>query len=209
MSGRLRHELVLLLLFAVLLWSAIITRPLGAAPLPATDWPNVNGDKGGTRYSPLTQIHRGNVGSLRFAWTYRTGDGGTGSGSTIECTPIVAEGVMFVTSCSPRPKVIALDAATGRERWTFNPYHNDGGNNGGQGSPRKSYPIASGGVNRGSPTGLMAGPAGPGACCTERRTGACFRWTRARVGRTPLLAIGAWWTCGQGWIATFPAYSMV
>jgi quinoprotein glucose dehydrogenase len=121
-------------------------RPLraGAEPIPNTDWPNVNGDKGGTRYSPLTQIHRGNVGRLRVAWTYHTGDGAAGSsGSTIECTPVVAEGMLFVTSCSPRPKVIALDAATGRERWKFDPYGDESS------EPRKVYPNASGGVNRG------------------------------------------------------------
>ena len=38
------------------------------------DWPAYGNDAGGTRYSPLAQIDRGNVGRLRVAWTYRTGD---------------------------------------------------------------------------------------------------------------------------------------
>lgn len=101
----------------------------------ATDWPDTGGDKGRMRYSPLTQINRGNVKRLEVAWTYHTRD--AGKGTTIECTPIVVEGVMYVTSA--RAQVIALDAVTGKERWKFDPYA----------AITKSYPIASGNVNRG------------------------------------------------------------
>lgn len=104
-------------------------------PLPDADWPHVGNDKGGMRYSPLTQINRQNVKDLQVAWTYRTGD--AGKGTTIECTPIVLEGVMYITSV--RSKVIALDAATGRALWQFDPYK----------AVRNPQPIASGGVNRG------------------------------------------------------------
>jgi hypothetical protein len=38
------------------------------------DWPTHGNDPGGTRYSPLSQIDRGNVSQLRVAWTYRTGE---------------------------------------------------------------------------------------------------------------------------------------
>src|SRR5438552_18790215 len=65
--------------------------------LPAAagaDWPNIGGDKGGTRYSPLARINRENVRNLRVAWTYHTGD--AGHDTTIECTPIVIEGVLYV-----------------------------------------------------------------------------------------------------------------
>src|SRR5882672_7350116 len=81
------------------------------------DWPNVGNDKGGTRYSPLKQVDTRNVGKLEVAWVYHTGDGSQGNGSTIECTPIVVGGVMYVTT--PRTKVVALDAATGQEKWRF------------------------------------------------------------------------------------------
>jgi quinoprotein glucose dehydrogenase len=90
----------------------------------SVDWPVVGNDKGGMRYSPLAQIHRGNVRDLQVAWTFRTGDA---DGTTIECTPLVIDGVMYVTS--PKVKILALDAATGHEIWRFDP-HADGVNRG-------------------------------------------------------------------------------
>src|ERR1041384_1360695 len=87
-------------------------------PAQTVDWPNVGNDKGGTRYSPLTQINRSNIKNLKVAWTYHTGD--ASERSTIECTPIVIDGVMFVTTCNT--KVDALNAANGKEKWSFDPY---------------------------------------------------------------------------------------
>jgi glucose dehydrogenase len=84
------------------------------------DWPNVGNDKAGMRYSPLRQIHTRNVGRLEVAWVFHTGDAAPGAGSTIECTPIVVEGMMYVTS--PQTKVMAVEAATGQEKWRFDPY---------------------------------------------------------------------------------------
>lgn len=81
----------------------------------STNWPNVGGDKGGTRYSPLKQINRDNAKDLQIAWTYH-GEG-VSAGSTIECTPVIVDGVMYVTT--PDLKVVALDAATGREIWKY------------------------------------------------------------------------------------------
>ena len=82
----------------------------------AQEWRNVGNDKGGMRYSPLKAINRSNVARLKVAWTYRSGDEIV-PGSTIECTPIVVEGVMYLTTA--RLKVVALDAATGEELWRF------------------------------------------------------------------------------------------
>ena len=102
----------------------------------SADWPNVGNDKGGMRYSTLDQINRENVAQLQPAWTYRTGD--ATAGSTIECTPIVIDGVMYVTTVTP--KVVALDAATGKELWQYDPYAAE---------PNRKWIKASGGVNRG------------------------------------------------------------
>ncbi len=52
-----------------------------------------------------------------MAWTYRTGDADPKNFSTIECTPVVVNGVMFVTTV--RGQVVALDAATGERKWSF------------------------------------------------------------------------------------------
>jgi quinoprotein glucose dehydrogenase len=107
-------------------------------PAGDADWPNPGNDKGGTRYSSLRQISRENVKDLKVAWTYRTGDVEQGRRGTIECTPLVVDRVMFVTTASPRVKVAALDAATGRELWKYDPFARASG-----------YPTAAGGVNRG------------------------------------------------------------
>ena len=81
------------------------------------DWANVGNDKGGLRYSTLDQINRSNVKQLEVAWRYKTGD--ASPKSTIECTPIVIGGVMYITTV--RANIVALNAATGAEIWRFDP----------------------------------------------------------------------------------------
>jgi len=109
MSGARSKQLGVALLFC-----------LGLHAEAAGEWRFANGDPGGARYSPLTQINRSNVHNLRQAWTYHTGDKSVEPKTTIECTPIVVDGVMYVTS--PRLKAIALDAATGKIIWTYDPF---------------------------------------------------------------------------------------
>ncbi|MDH3266975.1 MAG: PQQ-binding-like beta-propeller repeat protein, partial [Gammaproteobacteria bacterium] len=76
------------------------------------DWPSYFGDPGGTHYSRLGQITRDNISELREAWRYETPDPGD-----VQTTPLVIDGTMYVVS--PMQKVIALDAATGEEKWVF------------------------------------------------------------------------------------------
>src|SRR5580704_795033 len=54
------------------------------------DWPVINGDAAGDHYSPLTQIHRGNVNQLHVAWTFDTGEKGG-----LETNPLVIAGVVY------------------------------------------------------------------------------------------------------------------
>jgi glucose dehydrogenase len=96
------------------------------------NWTSVGNDRGGMRYSRLEQINRENVHQLEAAWTYRTGE----ADKTIECTPLVIDGVMYITTNHLR--AVALDAATGVEIWSFDPFA-DG----------VERILASGGVNRG------------------------------------------------------------
>src|SRR5205809_675786 len=85
------------------------------------EWPNYGNDAGGSRYSPLTQIDRGNVARLRVAWTYRTGETvgvpGPWGHYAFEATPVMADGTVVFST--PYNRVIALDAETGNERWTW------------------------------------------------------------------------------------------
>jgi quinoprotein glucose dehydrogenase len=82
-----------------------------------TDWPHYAGGPESIRYSPLTEITPANVSSLHVAWTYDTGD--AFSGSEMECQPVVAHGVLYATS--PKLRVFALDAASGKPIWSFDP----------------------------------------------------------------------------------------
>jgi len=104
---------------------------------PNADWPRVGNDPGCMRYCELDQINRDNVAQLKPVWTYHTGEPTGEGGKTIECTPIVIDGVMYVTT--GRLRVVALDAASGEELWQFDPL--------------KDHPFphepTSGGVNRG------------------------------------------------------------
>jgi quinoprotein glucose dehydrogenase len=86
------------------------------------DWPAHGGDAGHGQYSPLVQITPRNVARLQVAWTYRTGDAREGR-TQIQCNPIVVRGTLYATS--PQLRLLALDAATGRPRWIFNPFEND------------------------------------------------------------------------------------
>lgn len=115
---------------------AVAVRAEAQAP-KTSDWPSVGHDPGCTRYSPLDAINRENVARLRPAWTYHTGELEGRAGKTIECTPIVVDRVMYVTTGYLR--VVALDAETGRELWQFDPLKD---------RPYEHQP-ASGGVNRG------------------------------------------------------------
>jgi len=103
---------VLLGIAALALWAAQPTNSTGR------DWPIVNGP-GATHYSTLTQIDRRNVSKLQVAWRFDTDD--EFKGSEIECNPIVLDGVLYATT--PKLRVLALNAATGKLIWAFDPHH--------------------------------------------------------------------------------------
>ncbi len=90
---------------------------------PYQNWHTYLGDPGRTRFADLSQIDTGNVDQLKVAWTYHSKDQRAGNTSTIECNPIMVEGTLFVTS--PLLKLIALDAATGEEKWVFDPFEGE------------------------------------------------------------------------------------
>ena len=90
----------------------------------ARGWLAHGGDSGHTQYSLLDQINTGNVDRLRVAWTYRSGDAREDGRSQVQCNPIVVGSVLYGTSAGL--KAFALDAATGRERWRFDPFAGPG-----------------------------------------------------------------------------------
>ena len=96
------------------LLSVLLPLSLGAQN---RSWPTYGGGLDNTHYSALTQINRKNVAKLKVAWTYDTGD--AFPGSELECNPIVVNGILYATT--PKLRVIALDAATGALKWSFDP----------------------------------------------------------------------------------------
>ena len=108
----------LLTLTSVLVTSTPLTSTLAAAPTD-TGWQAYGGDPGGTRYSRLAQFTRANVGELRLAWTFRTGELGAGmkdwSRSAFEATPILYDNTLYLTTSGT--DVVAVNAATGELRW--------------------------------------------------------------------------------------------
>lgn len=85
--------------------SDLLTKPIGA------NWPSYNGDYTGRRYTSLAQITTRNANQLRAQWVFHTPNS-----SHLEGTPIVMNGLMFMTSAND---AWALDARTGRIVWHY------------------------------------------------------------------------------------------
>lgn len=89
------------------------------------DWASYKGDESGSSYSGLDQINKVNVNDLEVAWTYRTNDLREDARSTIQTNPLIKDNVLY--AASPRLKIFAIDAATGIEKWVFDPFKNERG----------------------------------------------------------------------------------
>ena len=87
--------------------------PFAASQAAPGDYPYYHGDAGGTHYSRLTQINPGNVGRMKEVWRYDLG-----RESQLQNTPIMVDGVLYGAAIG---KMFALDAATGKEKWSFTP----------------------------------------------------------------------------------------
>ena len=86
------------------------------------DWPAYGGSYSARRFTPLTQITPANVGRLERAWTIHTGDLPSPRAKNTygaENTPLKVGDTLYV--CTPKSIVIALDPASGRQRWRFDP----------------------------------------------------------------------------------------
>ncbi len=111
---------LVLLLLALFAW---VRLPSVASQSVSGSWPTVNLDPGARRYSPLNQITPENVGHLRVAWIYHMKPP-PGAGSVpdnawriSEDRPLVVGNAMFVVT--PYSRIVALDPATGTEKWVF------------------------------------------------------------------------------------------
>jgi quinoprotein glucose dehydrogenase len=89
---------------------------------PDADWRDYGRTQFGQRYSPLKQITPANVKNLKVAWTFRTGDlpgKNDPVETTFEVTPIKVNDTLYL--CSQHQRLFALDARTGKLRWSYDP----------------------------------------------------------------------------------------
>ncbi|HEY3986145.1 glucose/quinate/shikimate family membrane-bound PQQ-dependent dehydrogenase [Cedecea sp.] len=96
-----------------------------ASSIPDADWPAYGRNQEGQRFSPLKQITTQNVGQLKEAWRFQTGDvkRATDPGEiTNEVTPIKIRDMLYL--CTAHQQLFALDASTGKEKWKFDPQLN-------------------------------------------------------------------------------------
>ena len=108
---------------AALLCASLLAASLALAgchrkpEVAAGDWPNFGRDGSEQHYSPLTEINQQNVGQLKLAWHYDLEPGHSVS------APVEADGKLFVTT--GQSHIRALDAATGKELWEYDPHPRD------------------------------------------------------------------------------------
>jgi quinoprotein glucose dehydrogenase len=96
----------------VLLWGAIAWAGSQGGKKPYTTWSTYLGSSDSSHYSALAQINRSNVDKLEIAWSYETENN-----RSYEFNPIVVGKTMYVLA--KHTSVVALDAATGKELWTY------------------------------------------------------------------------------------------
>jgi quinoprotein glucose dehydrogenase len=92
------------------------------APDAGKEWTAYGGTQAGKRYSTLDQITPQNVGNLKVAWTFHTGDVRSKKDpieTTYEVTPLKIGSSVYL--CTPHDLVFALDAETGQEKWRYDP----------------------------------------------------------------------------------------
>src|SRR4051812_23388946 len=104
---------------------AAAARTRNAAPaLDATAyeaWRSYGGSNENIKYSALTQITPQNIGSLRVAWTYASGEASETNKTDMKTNPLIVNGLLY--GLNPQLRLFALDAATGNEKWVYDPVH--------------------------------------------------------------------------------------
>ena len=102
--------------------SADTTPAEAISPVADQDWPAYGRNQEGQRFSPLKQINTDNVHKLKEAWVFRTGDVKQPNAPgeiTNEVTPIKVGDTLYL--CTAHQRLFALDAASGKEKWHYDP----------------------------------------------------------------------------------------
>src|SRR5438552_3835718 len=123
-----RHRLTLFVLTAAIAWSAVVTGQRSGHSTSDGQWPTYGGNADSSKYSRLAGIDRSNVKDLQLVWRWESPDNDIVSAqrgklpatpAAFKATPILVDGVLYIkTSLS---QAVAIDAATGKTRWVFDP----------------------------------------------------------------------------------------
>src|SRR5437667_186589 len=111
-------RILVILAFISLILDLFVDTSTHAQAGAGKDWSTYGGGPESSRYSNLKKINRRNVGNLKVAWTFDSGD--AYPGSEMQCNPLVVNGVLYATT--PKVNVIALNATTGKLLWRFDPH---------------------------------------------------------------------------------------
>lgn len=134
-----------------------------AAAAPRGDWAAFGNDPGGSQFSPLEQINPRNIKGLQIAWIHRSGDvaakGDPRGATALEAVPLHVNETVYY--CTPFNRVFALEPATGRQKWVFDPHSPQAG-----GKPLNTEPRRAG-ICRGVAYWQAATPR-PGVPCEKR-----------------------------------------
>jgi quinohemoprotein ethanol dehydrogenase len=104
-------------LAAMLLLAACESPDTSLVPPPASGWPTNGGNWYNQRYSPVTEIDRGNVANLKGVWHTRLEGSGIGPQYSGEAQPLVVDGVIYVPTGAS--DLYALDVETGNILWSY------------------------------------------------------------------------------------------
>ena len=102
----------------MILIAAVLSAQPRTQPKEYRGWAAWGGGPDNLHYSSLKQITPANVARLKVAWTLDSQD--AFKGSELQCNPLIIGDTVYATS--PALKVMAIDAATGKRRWTFDPF---------------------------------------------------------------------------------------
>ena len=118
----LAYILVVLVAAAASIYAGAAQETSRRADTRLVPWPYVAGDTSASRYSPLEDINRTNVGRLQVAWEWEPKEKPTPTGAipnNFSGTPLMIDNVVYISTMYTR--VVALDADTGAELWVYDP----------------------------------------------------------------------------------------
>ncbi len=99
----------------------IINKLTSDEKLAYSKWTVYNGGNENIKYSSLKQINRKNVKDLQVAWTYNSTQASETNRSDMKVNPLVVNGLLY--GLNPELKIFALEAATGKEKWVYDPLY--------------------------------------------------------------------------------------